>query len=93
MTIIHNFCAGPDGYWYTCYTPPGPHYQPPQTWGPPVNQPRDMPDGASAALGNHGNTPVSAHHNGYTKDVCVYIVHMLQPPKSTGLIADIQLCT
>ena len=56
--------------------------------GPQVNQP-------SAATGDHGNTPVSVHHNGYTKDVCVYIVHMLQPPKSTptpGLITDTQQC-
>ena len=55
--------------------------------GPQVNQP------AGAATGNHGNTQVSAHHDGYTKDVCVYIVHMLQP-KSTppGLITDPQQC-
>ena len=56
--------------------------------GPQVNQP-------AGATGNHGNTPVSAHHGGYTKDVCVYIVHMLQPPKSTpahGLITDTQQC-
>ena len=68
----------------------------PQTWGQWDNLPTR--DGASAATGNHGNIPVSAHHDGYTKDVCVYIVCiniMLQPLKSTpapGLIADPQQC-
>lgn len=60
-----------------------------------IQQSFSAPGAVAGDHSNHGSTQVRAYHNGYAKEVCVYLVHMMQPPvpaPAPGLITDLQAC-
>lgn len=78
---------------------PAPHLplaMPSDSTFPPALPPAVTSDSVAASYySNHGNIKVGSHHIGIC-DMCVYLVHILQPPllstPATGPITDPQHC-